>query len=243
MNLIIDIGNSRLKYGYFDQHMLIAEGVGSNSLFEFMDLTKTNDYVLFISASGTVKEEFTNRLMQYEKQITWINREMIWPIRIDYKTPHTLGYDRIANCVGAMELLPDCSEILVIDIGSAITYNYIVDSNKFIGGNISLGVGMRFKALHYFTANLPLLEPQKEYASIGQSTNEAIIAGVLEGITFEIEGVIDSFIHKYPCGKILFTGGGYSTLFANLHIVHRYERNIGLIGLNKIYNFNEFHKL
>lgn len=244
MNLIIDIGNSRLKYGCFDhQRRLTAVGCGEESLFELLETIKDEKCDLFISASGELKESFLNQLSAYDKSITMIHRGMHWPIRIDYQTPYTLGYDRIANCVGAIRIADDSSDVLIIDIGSAITYNYVIDTNNFVGGNISLGVGMRFRALYEFTAHLPLLEPIPEYAPIGQSTNEAIIAGVMEGICYELEGVVRAFYRNHPAGKVIVTGGGYEVLRSHLHFIHHYESHLGLIGLNEIFCLKQNHKL
>ena len=133
------------------------------------------------------------------------------PIYNHYSTPQTLGADRLAAVVGAYYEAPlltgEHAPALVIDLGTAITYDFITSDGHYLGGNISPGMDMRFRALHTFTDRLPLVDPHGEHPSIGHSTDTAIRCGILDGIRYEIEGTIRQFLVKYPQLLIFLTGG------------------------------------
>ena len=130
------------------------------------------------------------------------------PIPIDnlYSTPETLGPDRLAASIGANALCP-YSDILVIDMGTAITYDYVNANGQYLGGNISPGIEMRFKALHDFTAKLPLVDKSGTLNAIGSNTEEAIRAGVILGMKHEVEGYIREFLSKNSHVSVFLTGG------------------------------------
>ncbi|MGL5683381.1 MAG: type III pantothenate kinase [Marinifilaceae bacterium] len=241
MNLVIDIGNSRLKYALFSNSDCLCNGLGEGELFALMDRLNEENYTIFLSASGEISQVFLQRIRHYNREVTLFSRDMSLPIVIDYDTPNTLGLDRIANCVGALTVCAMSRSILVIDVGSAITYNYIEGGNRFVGGNISIGVGMRFKALNHFTAHLPLLGTEHHVESIGRSTETAIAAGVVEGVGHEIKGVIAGYIAEHPQGEVIITGGGYEDIVKLFKKEVRYIKNLGMIGLNAIYRFNFYN--
>jgi type III pantothenate kinase len=160
------------------------------------------------------------------------------PIENLYETKSTLGKDRLAAVIGANNIFPD-SNVLVIDMGTAITYDFINTSKQFIGGTISPGMEMRFKALNHYTDQLPLLKKNENYQTIGKNTSEAIISGVQNGILFEIDGYINTLKSNYNDIKVILTGGDAiffdkklkNTIFVNL--------NLNFIGLNTILEHNK----
>jgi type III pantothenate kinase len=159
------------------------------------------------------------------------------PIENLYETPETLGKDRIAAAVGANELFPD-QNLLIIDAGTAITYDLVSEKNQFIGGNISPGLEMRFKALNHFTGKLPLVGYQDEFEPIGRNTTEAIRAGVQNGLIFEIAQTIDLFNRNYQNLQIIMTGGDSNFFERKLNYSIFVHFNLTLIGLNRILEHN-----
>jgi len=159
------------------------------------------------------------------------------PIGNLYETPETLGKDRLAAAVGANELFPD-QNLLIIDAGTAITYDLVSENNEFIGGNISPGLQMRFKALNQFTGKLPLVSYSDEFQDIGRNTTDAIRAGVQNGILYEIAQTIELFNKNYQNLQIVMTGGDSIFFDKKLNYTIFVHFNITLIGLNRILEHN-----
>lgn len=159
------------------------------------------------------------------------------PIANLYETPETLGEDRLAAAVGANELFPD-QNLLVIDAGTAVTYDFVSDKNQFWGGNISPGLEMRFKALNQFTGRLPLVGPGDTFQQIGRNTVEAIRAGVQNGLIFEMEQTIERFNRNYQNLQIIMTGGDSYFFDKKLKYSIFVHLNLTLIGLNRILEHN-----
>ena len=159
------------------------------------------------------------------------------PIENLYETPETLGKDRLAAAVGANELFPD-QNLLIIDAGTAITYDLVSEKNEFIGGNISPGLQMRFKALNHFTGKLPLVSYSDEFQDIGRNTTDAIRAGVQNGILYEIAQTIELFNKNYQNLQIVMTGGDSIFFDKKLNYSIFVHFNITLIGLNRILEHN-----
>ena len=159
------------------------------------------------------------------------------PISNLYETPATLGYDRIADAVGANTIFPG-KNVLVIDAGTAITIDLVTQDAKFIGGNISPGAGTRARALNTFTDRLPRVDLEGEYPLLGRKTEEAIRAGILNGIVFELEGYIHRLSGEYDDLQIILTGGDANYFDKKLNysiFVHSY---LNLTGLNRILDYN-----
>lgn len=163
------------------------------------------------------------------------------PIINKYSTPLTLGSDRLAAVVGANWLQPG-RDVLVIDIGTCVTFDFINSSGEYLGGNISPGPTMRLKALNHFTARLPLVERRGDTPDFGTDTTTAIRSGVMNGIKYEIEGYIHSFLAKYPQLFVYLTGG--------VHLNLQFSENLSIFaddfivpkGLNRILEYNNEHK-
>lgn len=239
MNLTVDQGNSFTKIGIFEQDNLIYDSIlQDNSNKEFTNLFKK--YPIknsIISSVIDCSPEIINILKQNSKNFIELNSETPIPIKNSYKTPSTLGKDRIAVAVAAHYLKPEVNK-LVIDAGTTITYEFITNTGEYLGGNISPGMKMRFKALNHFTKKLPLLNFEENFRFFGNDTKTAINSGVINGISFEIDGYIDRLKEKYPDIFIFFTGGDtffFENTLKNRTFVHK---NLLLTGLNRILVYN-----
>jgi type III pantothenate kinase len=239
MNLCIDQGNSTTKVGVFNQNELIED-------FQFSVFSENEITLLFekypikncILSSVIIEYESVNQLL--EKKVNCflkLTHKTSIPIQNLYKTPETLGKDRLAAIIGAEFLKPQV-DILVIDAGTAITFDFIDSKGFYIGGNIAPGLNMRLRALHEFTQKLPLVEAKTESLFLGNDTNSAILSGALYGIVFEIDGYINTLKIKYPQLSIFLTGGSTFYFDNKLKNAIFAEKNLVLIGLNRILQYN-----
>jgi type III pantothenate kinase len=237
MNLAIDQGNSSTKLGFFDKGKLIA----SYKLF-FLDQQKLYELCRRHSPDKVILSSVTQEtkiLEQFfsagETRFIIFDHNTPLPFINQYQTPETLGKDRLAAIAGAQGYYPG-STLLVIDAGTAITFDLLV-GNTFAGGNISPGIQMRFTALHTQTKQLPKVEPgQSEFW--GRTTEEAIRSGVQNGIIMEVDSYIDNTRKQYPDVKTIITGGDadfFVTYTKNIIFVHP---NLVLHGLNRILEYN-----
>ena len=160
------------------------------------------------------------------------------PITNRYRTPETLGSDRLAAVIGASSLKPG-KDLLIIDAGTCITYEVIDARGNYWGGNIAPGMQMRLKALHEFTARLPLVEAEGDVPGMGYSTETAIRSGVLRGMKYEIEGYIKSLRTKFPHLLVFLTGGNRINFDTNIKNIIFTDKYIVPRGLNKILDYNE----
>lgn len=237
MNLIVDIGNSSTKAAVFNgDTIVLREHLEKDVINGLSEIAA--DFDIRACAFSSVGESDSDvvralrRISSYTLQVTGLTPT---PLICDYATPETLGADRLAAAVGAYTCCPD-RHLLIIDVGTCITYDYVSNDRHYLGGNISLGLGMRFRALHDQTALLPLVTPEGEVPEIGKDTFAAIRAGVINGIESEIKGYIRSFLYNHPDGHIFMTGGNGFRFVKELEI----ERNNTLveIGLNRILTHN-----
>jgi type III pantothenate kinase len=219
--------------------------------FELLEKSKMQriiDYVreqkiqnAIISSVAENPEEISGYLSEHCSRYMVLNHITKIPVENLYRTKETLGKDRLAAVIGANYLHP-AQNLLVIDAGSAITYDFINSSGQYLGGNIAPGIQMRYKALNSFTQKLPLVEPSLLVPQMGQDTIEAIRAGVQKGILYEVDGTINEFKVLYPDLKVLLTGGDikyFDNKVKNLIFV---VSNLVLIGLNRILNYNVYNK-
>ena len=191
MNLVIDIGNTRSKYAFFQEDRLIGVNYRLDSILEDIRVWKEKGEKVWIFLTGSGHIDSEMQLAIKEQADYWLEASpaLEVPLKIGYATP-------------------------VIDSGTCITYNYVSAEGVFLGGNISPGLEMRFNGLHRFTARLPLVTPTETYGGIGQSTEEAIRNGVMSGMLFEVQQYIECFLGQYPEGHVLITGG-------NAHFLER----------------------
>jgi type III pantothenate kinase len=236
MNIIIDQGNTVNKVALFEGNMPVKN----------LQLTVLNEVVLLpvieeyrpqagILCAVTKKDSALNAFLANAIPAFYdLNHQLSLPLTIDYKTPQTLGPDRIAAAVGALRQKPD-TNLLVIDIGTAITLDFITDKGVYKGGNISPGPNLRFKALHLFTDKLPLINDEGDTPVLGYDTETAIRSGVMGGIAREL----DAYITEYKKNRNVFTflTGGYAFYFeSKLKNAIFADGNLVLKGLNEILN-------
>lgn len=238
MNLIVDIGNTLSKIAIVDGDIVKFSNkfnsLNANDIEEVLNKYPIKKSI--ISIVGNVDERIIKYLTANCKTII-LNQETPIPIKNQYSTPKTLGYDRIAVCVGANYLFPQ-KDILVIDAGTAITYEIITSEGIYLGGAISPGISLRFKSLNDHTSKLPYLEKDETYPLIGTNTKDCIYSGILNGIVAEADNYIDSIKTKFPLIYVLLTGGD-SNFFANkLKNSIFVNQNLMIIGLNRILEFN-----
>jgi len=232
MNLVLDIGNTSIKVGYFEDNILINKEIYSVNSINFSEIIKP-DQKIIIASSGNCNEF---KLKELNPSIHFLSDKSKLPIEIDYQTPETLGHDRIANAAGA-RFFCDAENILVIDIGTAVTYDFL-NRNIFRGGNISPGLSLRYKSLHIFTFRLPMGIVPENQTITGKSSIEAVNNGVFNGLIYEINGVIEEYQQKYNKLKVIITGGDSQYFVNKLKRTTFAEPNLTLIGLNQILNLN-----
>lgn len=240
MNLIIDIGNTAAKIVAFQEEEPKYEMVTSNETLEGLaDFLQQHPCEKGIVSSVIQLSEVVEQVLcALSIPLLRLNYTTPLPIQNQYRTPQTLGSDRLAAVVGAVNRCPG-RELLIIDAGTCITYEFVDATGCYQGGNIAPGVWMRLHVLHDRTSKLPLISPEGDCPCMGYDTESAIRSGVMRGIRFEIEGYIRQFREKYPRLLVFLTGGdGFdfdsrikSIIFADKYLVPR--------GLNCILEYND----
>ncbi len=234
MNLIIDQGNTNLKLYFFSSNKIKHFFLFPTNKKDFSFLSAFNfKNAIYSTVAGINKD--LEKIIKCEKVI-YFDSSTLLPVKNLYKSK-TIGKDRLAGAVGATVIYPKKS-VLSIDIGSAITYDFIKDGEDYLGGNISPGMQLRFKSLYHFTVNLPLLEAQEKDIFLADNTNDAIIAGVINGISYEISAYIESIKGIYKDSKIILTGGDSNFFAKKIKSSIFAEPNLVALGLNKILNYN-----
>ena len=240
MNLVIDIGNSFSKIAVFNNEELISVSSVSEVSNQNIDGLKQKYTSLNRAIVSSVKN-FTSETELYLKQNfdTFLMLDHNTPVPIEncYQTKKTLGNDRLAAVIGAFSLDPDTNK-LIIDAGTALTFDFINEKNQYLGGKISPGLEMRFKALHQFTARLPQLGKGKFDKLFGSTTAESILAGVQQGIIYETDKTIDMFKEFYTNLKVFITGGDANFFDKKLKNSFFVNFNLTIIGLNSILIYN-----
>jgi type III pantothenate kinase len=239
MKLVIDEGNTLCKVGIFEKDKLIREEKTVRISIAFIKNIIAREGNIQSAILGTVKQAnpAIESFLGNEFYFIRLNHKTPIPLTVNYDTPQSLGADRIAAAVAAYKMYPG-NNILVIESGTCITYDFITAEGIYQGGGISPGMHLRFKALHNFTANLPLVEAVKNAALIGKSTEKSIHSGVINGIIAEINGIISMYESNYENLTIILSGGNLQYFDKNLKNNIFAVPNIVLRGLNIILDFN-----
>ncbi|MBR6304356.1 MAG: type III pantothenate kinase [Paludibacteraceae bacterium] len=249
MNLCIDQGNSRTKValmtdeGKMVKH-LIYKSFSSADVERLFDLYDITDSI--ISSVVDIEAAVVNTLHRRSQHFVLFDHNTPVPIINRYDTPETLGQDRLAAAVGAKTLCPE-ENLLIIDAGSAITYDFVSDEGEYMGGNIAPGVKMRLTMLQRMTKKLPLVEVEENelIPLFGTNTRDAIAAGVVRGIAYEVKGYMRTLAEKVPHFRTFVTGGHAPYILNNVRSSRsekrelRHEKYLVLIGLNEILRFNK----
>jgi type III pantothenate kinase len=239
MNLLLDIGNSSIKAAYAsgDGLQRVKGKINPERLGQM--LHRQEFKYLMVSAVGELQAVLKNCL-DADKGRILLDGYTPLPFSSLYRTPHTLGTDRIAAVAGALTLRPG-SAVLAIDAGSCITYDYADGQQRYLGGSISPGLQMRCKAMHTFTARLPLVSVKQENEDLslsGRSTAEAMQSGALYGTVAEITQMIRMYKDKFGNLQPFICGGDARLLSRHLRIPHQWEPDLIFIGLNRILQHN-----
>ena len=240
MNLIIDVGNTYVKLAVYSKKRLINKrtakledllSIVSELVLKYPSISKG-----IISSVGNLKKKDLT-LIKKHLNVLVLDADTKLPFKNNYKTPNTLGVDRIALVSASAEQFPD-HNVLIIDAGTCITYDFINTSNSYLGGAISPGIRTRYQSLNNLTADLPLLETKLPKNIIGRSTTASIHSGVMNGIFMEIDGVIEEYVKNYQDLTVILTGGDAKLLSKRLKSSIFANSNFLLEGLNYILEFN-----
>ena len=237
-NLIVDEGNTLCKIAVLDKSEVLCEW--SSEEFDMAQAAAlisqfSIDKAIVASTRGGA-EKICNELQNKIDKVLHFTSQTEVPIEIEYASRQTLGTDRIAVAVGVVCEM-GIKDALVIDMGSAITFDSIEDG-VFKGGNISLGVAMRFRALHEFTSALPLCHSTEPIEEFGRSTTEAIEQGVMQGVLHEIEGYVERVSKKNVKKSLIFCGGDAESFVNRIKSAIFAPRKLMFTGLNRILEYN-----
>lgn len=247
-NLTIDNGNTSVKVAYFIGTRLVATNRfvrrDARLLDRFISTYKPDTAIVCSTASTEASkriEELAQR--RCPSGVLLLTHETPMPITLGYRTPATLGRDRIATAVGAWTLARQttgAANVLIIDAGTAITYDLVTAGGCFEGGNIAPGLSMRFKSLHEHTGRLPLVDTEGDTPMVGYDTLTAIRSGVLLGLLGEVKSYVTELKRSHANLKVLITGGDGQLLHSRLcdeDII--YHEHLAAEGLNRIHLYNQ----
>jgi type III pantothenate kinase len=240
MNLIIDQGNTLCKLACFDPDGILvfqtaSEHLTAEALTEV--IRKYQPVRGILSCVKAFDASLKTLLLAELQTLLEVGPDTSLPIVNGYGTPATLGFDRLAAAVGAWTLQPG-KPLLVIDMGTAVTYDFVRPDGVFVGGNIAPGLRTRLKSLNHYTGKLPLVEPDPEFGLLGDSTESAIRSGVMQGILFEIDGYVEALTRQYPDLFAFLTGGDLFYFDGKLKNGIFVDENLVLTGLNRILRHN-----
>jgi type III pantothenate kinase len=238
MNLIVDIGNSTTKLSlYRDSKKLLVSRINEMSCEELEKVISGQIIKKAIVSSGRELQPFIHDLLFRDIPfVHLLSHKSRLPFKIEYETPETLGTDRIAGVAGAWWSNKP-GNIMIIDAGTAITYDFLA-GNIYRGGNISPGINIRFKALNEYTGRLPVVERSTEFSFPGRNTTDAIRAGVVGGVAYEINEYIRTFKKEHDRVKVIITGGDAEYLMKMISHKISYMPDIVADGLNYILEYN-----
>lgn len=235
---VIDAGNSRTKVArYYNDELRGVQVFGDSedfALLQELERIKSNPSIL----SSVISDEKKKKLIEILQPKVILSEKTDLPISLEkYKTPQTLGADRIANVVAGYSLSKQ-QNTLIIDIGTCVKFDFVNTQGDYQGGSISPGMMMRFKAMHDYTGQLPLIDSPEEANLIGQSTFESMNTGVMIGMKAEIDGMIALYNQKYTPLTIFLTGGDHKRFDKGLKNSIFAENNLTLHGLYLILKHN-----
>ena len=239
MDLIIDIGNTLHKLAVFSEEGVLSALFQEKSLSVSFLENLFRQYPIEQAIVSSVRQDndIVLRWLEDNTRLLKFSTACCLPIRIKYATPETLGTDRIANAVGATVLYPN-RNVLSLIAGTCLVADFVNENGEYLGGSISPGMRMRFQALSQFTARLPLIEPENIDFFIGDSTENSILSGVINGITQEINGIIHQYSQHYSHLKVILSGGDAELLQKSIKKRIFAAQNPILVGLHKILKLN-----
>ncbi len=239
MYLIIDLGNTNKKLALFSKGRLntitILPGFNLRAVRRYVQQNPGITHCILSSVIGYPHS--VNKYLQERFIFTELNENTPVPVINRYKTPETLGKDRLAAVVAAHLRFP-ADPVLVVNAGTGITYDFVNQKGEYLGGLISPGIQMRFRALHTFTGKLPLISGKSRANLTGKTTRESILSGVINGTLAEVEGIITQYLQKHNRLKVILSGGDLKYFDKRLKIKTFAVPNIVIEGLYKILELN-----
>ena len=233
MNLIIDIGNTRTKLAVFDKNTIQDIQIFDSEKFHLEQiLEQYSDRFAIVSSVRSLKSSIVKNF----PSVLLFDKDTVLPISNRYRS-EGVGMDRLASVVGASYIFSE-QNCLIIDLGSAITIDFLTKDKIFLGGNISAGMNLRFKSLRDYTDKLPLVDSNGSIDLTSFDTETAIRSGVVKSIIYELEGYISEYEKLYPELKIILTGGDANFFEKQLKKRIFADENLVLKGLNRILNYN-----
>ena len=234
--ILLDAGNTHLKVAH-----VLNDEIFEVDRIPHEDTSQLETYFQELkhipkALASVLSTKQTTTIVLIVENCRVLNRNSKLPISLDYNTPDTLGFDRICNAA-ALSFLSNAKNSISIDLGTCIKFDFVQDKT-YIGGSISPGIGLRYKSLNDYTANLPLLGEHDSTPLIGKSTTSSIHSGVINGIQAELKGMIQRYEQEFNDLTFFVTGGdaqyfdfvGKNNIFAN--------ENLTLLGLYEIYKLN-----
>ncbi len=238
MELVIDIGNSSVKSAVFINNGIHKVFRTKSAMQEVAHVSQEFDIQSVVISSVRVENDDIIAFWQGRHPTLFLDHRTSLPITNEYKTPKTLGKDRIAAVIGARFLYPN-DPVLAIDAGTCITFDVLTKDNRYLGGNISPGARLRFKAMDEFTSALPLVNDYEFHEVYGQNTEESMASGVINGLAYEVDGAISRYEEAFPGLKSVVCGGEAGYFVNHLKKEIFANQNLVLLGLHKILKFNE----
>lgn len=238
MHLCIDIGSTNIKTGVFKRKKLIEHRKFKKEIYNQIDQLEAahNIEAVILCSVRKKNNKLINRLKKFNQFIELTHMTSL-PVKNNYGTPETLGKDRLASAVGAYMRKPKMHH-LMINTGTCITMDIITDEGIYLGGNISPGMNLRIKAMHDYTANLPIVEPINPKVDFGYNTVTALQNGAVMGTILEVEAFISRMKAKFPLININLTGGYAEFLAKYLESKIFVRPYLVLEGLNEILLYN-----
>lgn len=239
MVLVVDIGNTRIKCAVCEVNTLMETFVFENSEAEnklkniLIGYPKIKNLV--VSSVGKALN-FDLKTLSNNITVHFVSNLDVFPFQNKYTTPRTLGIDRMILATGATLLFPNRNR-LIIDAGTCITYDFVDKNDNYWGGAISPGLRLRYESLHQFTAKLPLLTFEEPEGLVGNSTNQSIHSGVVNGLICEIDGFIDRYKEQNENFTIILTGGDTYFLAKRLKNTIFANSNFLLESLNQFFQY------
>ncbi|MCC7301442.1 MAG: type III pantothenate kinase [Bacteroidia bacterium] len=233
--LVVDIGNTRQKmllYSNGKKRGTVRTSPPSDRKSLRKMISTTRPDLVFISSVHRKVPKPGGRVT-----VAAFTSSTPVPLKNKYRTKFTLGSDRLASAVGAAVLFPH-KNVLVVDAGTCIKFNFVNKKGEYLGGSISPGIGMRFKALHNFTERLPLVTTRSQHPLTGSTTGASVRSGVINGAVEEVKGMINAYKVKYPGLVVVLTGGDASCFVKSLKMRIFAVPHLILDGLHEIFEFN-----
>ncbi|MEM8507967.1 MAG: type III pantothenate kinase [Bacteroidota bacterium] len=241
MNLVVDIGNTQVKYAVFDQEKILvtessACGVFLSKIKTLFETYPKIEYALLSSVKNLENKEF--EVLSLFCKVHLLSSASRVPFKNRYASPETLGVDRMALATAAFYHNPK-GNTLVIDMGTCITYDFIDHHGGYHGGAISPGLNMRYRAMHAQTSKLPLLEPEFPQEFIGNTTARSMHTGVVQGICHELDGTIAQYKNRFLLLTVILTGGDSHFFAKRLKNSIFAHSKFLLEGLNYLLEYNK----